>query len=354
MHISIVLPSYNMERYIEDCLYSIINQVEVSIDDFEIIVVNDGSIDNTKKVVENFITKNDKYNISLINKENEGVSIARNRGLYASKGNYVWFIDPDDCISNDAFKYIINIIQSYKYPAIVLGENIEGVLQSDGTLKKHSIEQRDPSNYKILPAYEIYKLKKGFHHHRIVWNREHLITNYLHYPEYMAQNEDYLFLMKAIYKTNKKIYINNTFQFYYYRADIESASRIKNKFDRIDKYMRNRFMVLNELSKVYLHSKDSKTDRDILFNKKFMEFQAEATVQLLLSGAPLYFIRYYLKKLSQLGCYPLTKEMMETLKYYFPIFNNKMIFYIVSVIYRFDFMNLLEKKIKKVINKLRD
>lgn len=342
-----------MERYIEDCLYSIINQVEVFVDDFEIIVVNDGSIDNTKKVVEDFITKNKKYNIILINKENEGVSIARNIGLYSAKGDYVWFIDPDDCISNDALKYIIEAVKNYNVHVIRIGNTINNIMQSDGCLIYHTKTERIPSLYRIIPAYEIFNKKYEFGHTTFIWNRRFLIDNNLHYPEYIAQNEDFFFLMKALYKADK-LYINNTYQFYYIRNGIESASRIKNRFDRIDKFMKNRLILLNGLFKMNQCFKEGNTQRDKLFHKKYIEYQAEATVRLMISGAPNYFIRYYLKELSQLGCYPLTKEMMETLKYYFPIFNNKMIFYIVSVIYRFDIMCFLEKKIKKIINRLKN
>ena len=338
-----------MEKYIEDCLISIVNQIDINKSDFEVIVVNDGSKDNTSNIVKEFISNN-TYNITIIDKEHEGVSIARNTGLYAAKGDFVWFIDPDDCISNDALKYIIDTIKSFKIQLILIGQLILNVLQTDGIFKNYQDTQRIPSSYKIVPAYEIYVMKNYFNHTMFIWKREFLISNNLHYPENITNNEDFFFLMKAIYKADEA-YINSTYQFYYYRELIESASRTKNKFDRIDRFMRNRYILLNELSKMYQNTKDSKSKRDKCFNAKFIEFQAQSVSVLLRSGTPLYFIKYYLRELTQLGCYPLTTQMMNTLNYYYPIFNIRIIFYVISVINRLNNISTVKKWTKKVFKK---
>lgn len=341
-----------MEQYIEDCLNSIVKQIDINKSDFEVIVVNDGSKDNTSNIVREFISNNDAYNITIIDKDNEGVSIARNTGLYAAKGDFVWFIDPDDCISNDALKYIIDTIKSFNVQFILIGQLIYNILQSDGKYKDYQEIQRISSLHKIVPAYEVYKMR-NFFHHAFIWNREFLISNNLHYPEYITNNEDFFFLMKAIYKADMA-YINSTYQFYYYRELIDSASRTKNKFDRIDRFMRNRYILLSELSKMYKYTKNSESIRDKYFNAKFIEFQADAVVILLRSGAPLYFIKYYLKELSQLGCYPLTNQTMNATNYYYPIFNNRIIYYVISVINRLNNIPILKKWTIYILKKLNN
>lgn len=92
--ISVVIPMYNSEKTIERALLSVINQTYKG--PLEIIVVNDGSKDNSAKIVENFITQHHNFDIKLINQENGGVSKARNTGLKNIIGDYIALLDSDD------------------------------------------------------------------------------------------------------------------------------------------------------------------------------------------------------------------------------------------------------------------
>ena len=97
--ISVVIPVYNAGEYLEKCLYSVIKQ---SYPDLEIILINDGSTDNSLEIMEKF--KNQDERIILINKENGGVSSARNRGIETATGKYIIFIDADDYIEPTMFE----------------------------------------------------------------------------------------------------------------------------------------------------------------------------------------------------------------------------------------------------------
>lgn len=99
MKLSIIIPVYNMEQYLEKCLDSVTSQPSVSIDDFEVIVVNDGSKDSSQDILDKYDWKG--ANHLLLKKENGGLSSARNFGLPHAKGTYVWFVDSDDWIDND-------------------------------------------------------------------------------------------------------------------------------------------------------------------------------------------------------------------------------------------------------------
>lgn len=101
--ISVVIPIYNVEKYIKDCLESICNQ---TFKDIEIICVNDGTPDNSMKIVEK-IAKKDKR-IVIINKKNGGLSSARNAGIDAAKSEYIYFIDSDDCLKENALELLYN------------------------------------------------------------------------------------------------------------------------------------------------------------------------------------------------------------------------------------------------------
>ena len=94
MKVSIIVPTYNVENYIEDCLDSLVNQ---TLQDIEIIVINDGSTDNTLENILKYSTKDKR--IKVLYQKNAGPSAARNKGLEAATGEYVAFVDADDWIS---------------------------------------------------------------------------------------------------------------------------------------------------------------------------------------------------------------------------------------------------------------
>lgn len=105
--ISLIIPVYNVEKYVAKCLNSILEQLD---DNYvEIIIVNDGSTDNSGKIIQK-ISKNQKC-ITYIFQENSGLSAARNVGLEYAKGTYVWFIDSDDYLSMDAISKALSVIE---------------------------------------------------------------------------------------------------------------------------------------------------------------------------------------------------------------------------------------------------
>lgn len=116
MELSIIIPLYNAEYYIQECLDSIVHS---SLTDYEIIVVNDGSTDSSVKVLTPYLSK--FPSIRLINQKNSGVSIARNKGLQEARGKYVTFIDADDYINGDELKSIMTFAQFQNTDFIVTG-----------------------------------------------------------------------------------------------------------------------------------------------------------------------------------------------------------------------------------------
>ena len=101
--ISVIVPVYNVEEYLEECLDSIKNQ---TFKDFEVILVNDGSIDNSQEICELYCDQDSRF--CLINQENKGQSIARNIGVAESKGKFIVFIDSDDIIRVDLLDQLMN------------------------------------------------------------------------------------------------------------------------------------------------------------------------------------------------------------------------------------------------------
>ena len=108
MKISIIIPAYNAAKYIKRCVMSLKNQTYKNI---EIIVINDGSTDNTLDIINDL-------DIIVIDKENGGVSSARNMGLDRCTGDYIIFVDADDYVEKNYLEDIVNVINEYNYDII--------------------------------------------------------------------------------------------------------------------------------------------------------------------------------------------------------------------------------------------
>lgn len=102
--LSIIIPVYNEEKYINECLLSLLNQ-DISKTDYEIIVINNGSTDSSKRIILDIKKLHD--NLIYIEQKNKGVSSARNRGLAVAKGKYITFVDADDLIYKNTLSLIV-------------------------------------------------------------------------------------------------------------------------------------------------------------------------------------------------------------------------------------------------------
>ena len=100
--VSVIVPIYNVDEYLEECLESIRNQTYTNI---EVILVNDGSTDGSREICESYCEKDIRFR--LINQENQGQSVARNRGVKESVGQYIMFVDSDDVVNTDVLEVLL-------------------------------------------------------------------------------------------------------------------------------------------------------------------------------------------------------------------------------------------------------
>ncbi len=119
MKFSIVIPVYNVEKYIDRCLKSIVNQ---SYKNYEVIIVNDGTKDNSVEIINKYTKK--YKNFTLCNKENGGLSDARNYGIDYVTGDYLLFIDSDDYINEDLLKELNSVLEEKEYDLIKFKINL--------------------------------------------------------------------------------------------------------------------------------------------------------------------------------------------------------------------------------------
>lgn len=131
--LSVIIPVYNTSKYIEKCLKSIVNQTMKNI---EIIIVNDGSDDDSETVIKQFIEKYQNKNIKYYKKENGGLSDARNYGVTKANGEYISFVDSDDYIEKNLYnnleKYMDNNIDLIKFKMTTVDENGRQIEKLDG------------------------------------------------------------------------------------------------------------------------------------------------------------------------------------------------------------------------------
>lgn len=106
--LSIIIPVYNVEKYVRKTLESIFEST-LPKSELEVIVVNDGTKDNSMSIINEFAAKFD--NLKIINQENQGLSVARNTGLKAARGKYVWFVDSDDWVEYDSLPFLLKHLE---------------------------------------------------------------------------------------------------------------------------------------------------------------------------------------------------------------------------------------------------
>ena len=135
--VSIIIPVYNVEKYIERCLKTLTNQ---TLKEIEILIINDNTPDNSMKICEEY-AKNDKR-IKIYNKENEGLGLTRNYGIERANGEYIAFVDSDDYVSENMCEVLYNTAKKYEADVVYGGiyyDNNEGNIRKKPCVEKETI-----------------------------------------------------------------------------------------------------------------------------------------------------------------------------------------------------------------------
>lgn len=215
INLSIIIPVYNVEKYITECLFSLSNQIKPNI---EVIIINDGSTDNSPQIIDDFISNLPEYFrtfFCVIHQKNRGVSNARNKALKASKGKYIAFIDSDDIVSDNYINEIFFAIQ--QSPDIIQFNACSFFKENPPQdIPTHSLIGLYTSNATIL--HEIFSKNKWFSCLR-VYRRKYLID--FPFPENMTHFEDAFIVSKIFHEIESVYFINKNI--YKYRI-LESSS----------------------------------------------------------------------------------------------------------------------------------
>ena len=313
MGLSVVIPVYNGEQYIERCLNSLINQTYKNL---EIIVVDDGSKDKSIDIIKNIAQKDKR--VCLYKKENGGASSARNYGLKKASQKYITFVDCDDTLDLDMYEVLMKYFESGKYDIVHCGykriKDDKVIKEVNGTGKEYIQD-----NLQALECLIDGRLFVG-----ALWNKiyKRELFNNIEFDESLKMNEDILVNYKVFNVSKKSIFIDIP-KYNYYEVDTSACKTTFDKKKKIDglkvskqiyddvddKYLKNisfnRYIgSLIGLYKYYLYSKekDKKLNCKLIKEKIINECNEnnltskrdKITVKLICSSTMLYKIIYYI------------------------------------------------------------
>lgn len=232
MLFSIIVPVYNVELYLNKCLTSILNQ---QYNDFEIILVDDGSIDNSGIICDEFAKKNkDKCKCKVIHKINQGLISARRVGLKEAKGDYIIFVDSDDMIRPDMLKQLATTIKETSSDVIIYQwQNMD---MNGNLLNYHSYLELPKGNINKEKIIETVLSSSSLNSLCLKTCKRVLFDIDIDYSEfYYIQNAEDLLQSIPIFE-NAKTFTYIPESFYYYRANPTSLTHKigKNQYKNLD------------------------------------------------------------------------------------------------------------------------
>ena len=240
--ISIIVPVYNVEKYVEKCIQSLINQ---SYKNIEIILVDDGSNDRSNKIIDEYAKVDSR--ILTIHQKNKGVSAARNAGLKVATGEYVGFVDPDDYVDYQMYETMLKIIELNMSDLAVCGFSKVTELSD----KEEIFEIKDELLSPKKCVEDLFDFRGGYAIKPSVWNklfRRDKIGD-LKFDENIGISEDLKFVVQYILKCNSIVYVKQAFYKNLQRDG--SITRSKGKAAQIIKTVEIDNFVYDEIKKIY-------------------------------------------------------------------------------------------------------
>lgn len=267
--ISVILPCYNMERYIEETIKSVLNQ---SLKDFEIICLNDGSTDRTLQILNKY--QNLYPNIRVISNENHGVGYERNIGIQSSKGKYIYYMDSDDLIKENCFETLYSYAEK---------DNLDIIyFEADSFYDTEEIKQKFPQ---FQTLYHRKKEYNGIYKGRDLYiemenagdvkmsvgiqftKREFLIKNNIRFEE-MHTFEDNLYTLQVMLRAERARCIKDNLYLRRVRNDsIMTGKKNKSRFEAYSKVIKELMALMdNEKSDIRLQEALYKRIRGTFIN----------------------------------------------------------------------------------------
>lgn len=233
--VSIVVPTYNCEKYIENCIESIVIQ---SYKNIEVIIIDDGSIDNTYEIIKKYITKDKR--IKYFTQENSGPSVARNKGIEKSNGEYLIFVDSDDIIEKIYVEKLLNRIKSNSFDIACCGyidKSKYGVVKlNDFWINKDILNKQEFLECVCNGVGGVLWSK--------IFRKDIIIENNIRMNPKIFMSEDLIFILEYCKYINK-VGVINEYLYHYNRLNDSSIS------SNIDiNYLENYILLINKISEL--------------------------------------------------------------------------------------------------------
>ncbi len=218
--ISVIMPVYNVENYLDTAIESVINQ---TFSDIEIICINDGSTDHSLDILKNYAQKD--YRIKIIDQQNQGVSAARNTGVEAASGEYIMFLDPDDTYCLSLCAKVFEKIKNENPDIIIWGHNkinnIDVVARNCNCNKLNYLLHQKKVSTEYIIRLQVYIWDKAF-------KKTFLSKNNIKFPTEIKQAEDVIFCLLSFYANPKYTYIPEALYFYNYKRPNSLTAKTQN------------------------------------------------------------------------------------------------------------------------------
>lgn len=190
--ISVIIPVYKVERFLRDCIESVLAQTYSNL---QIILIDDGSPDNSGKICDEYAQQDAR--VEVIHQENLGVSVARNKGIARAKGELIAFVDSDDVLPSKAYELLLN---EYRDGHLVMGRmqlmNESGILQIKS--KKPEVKQINQEEF-LLDLFEETRFSYLGYPTDKLYKKEVIIENQIWFDPCVKLNEDRLFIMQYMF-----------------------------------------------------------------------------------------------------------------------------------------------------------
>ena len=227
--VSIIVPFFNTEKYIEKCLNSLVNQ---TLSDIEIICVNDGSTDNSMITVRRFALKDSR--IKIIEQQNLKQGAARNNGMKIAQGEYIGFVDSDDWVDLDYFERLYNAANKYDSD-IALATNIR-VGKRKSKKRLNITEEKVVSG--LQDKFDICQQWKNECPTNKIYRHSMLKANKIVWPE-NCYCEDKLYTVQAVYYANSVVTVPNVNYYYFRNPNSTVNSKAKKHFKQLIDHKNN-------------------------------------------------------------------------------------------------------------------
>jgi glycosyltransferase involved in cell wall biosynthesis len=331
MLLSIILPIYNVAKYLPYCLDSILRQ-QLSPDSYEVIMVNDGSTDSSLDVATAYAEKN--VNFTVIDQENKGVGAARNVGLDVAKGAYIHFLDPDDYLTVDILNEILATAKKFNTDILAFNtKDTETYSQTDF----HDVgnENEEPRMYSGLEY--ISEKKYGNEAWWYIINRDFLLKTGVRFMEGRWM-EDAIFTINVLLKAKRIVHLNRIALMHVKLPSSAMNSKEESHYKKLVYDYLNAGVMYNDIINSMKH--DDTTEGAIkrmrVRQDSFVFFGIARAMQSTLKFQHLW---EQLKEMKAIGIYPLkhfNRHTYTSLKYKVlkTIFNSKTLLSVSFVFFR--------------------